>query len=431
MENSKPGNKNITDALVSRALIWIVLLLFAMLFIWSYFFQLDIASFASGEIVPAGEVKRIQHLEGGIIEEIFVKEGQQVLKDSPLIALMNTAPEANLREVQSRIDSLNIYILRLEAQLRGENTLSKTNAIASDSSEQFIEAELLLKTQMKNRFHKIKAQEEIITQKRVEIKELEMRQSNLKKRLLLLARQIEISEKLLADGIVNEYEHLDLLKEKNTIQGSLLEGEVMLPRLEAALREEETALETIGNLEQGKTLLELEQARKELSEMNQRLKKFVDSQARTMIRSPIDGIVKSIFFVTKGGVVPPGGTVLSIVPGEDELIVKGKLPVGEVGFVSRGQKARITLASAGARGFKPISGEVTYISPDSITEPDIPPYFQVRIKPDQLYFEGSFQKYSLRPGIEVSIAIHTGVQTVLEYLVAPLRNDMHNAFSER
>ena len=415
--------------LVSRTLIWIALFLFIMLFIWAYFFQLDIASFASGEIVPAGEIKRIQHLEGGIIEEIFVKEGQQVLKDSPLVALMNTAPEANLREVESRIDSLNLYILRLESRLRGDDTLPEENQ--KYSSDQFSEANLLLKSQLKNLQTKLKAQKEIIIQKGFEIKELETRQSNLGNRLVLLNRQIEISEKLLKDGIVNEYEHLDLLKEKNTIQGTLLEGQVTLPRLEAAMREAETTLETIKNQDEGNSRLELEQARKELSEMNERRKKFVDSQARTTIRSPIDGIVKSIFYVTRGGVVPPGGTVLSIVPGQDELIIKGKLPVGEVGFVSKGQKARITLASAGARGFQPISGEVIYISPDSIIEPEQPPYFQVRIKPDQLYFEGSLQQYSLRPGIEVSIAIHTGVQSVLDYLIAPLRNDMHNALSER
>ena len=126
-----------------------------------------------------------------------------------------------------------------------------------------------------------------------------------------------------------------------------------------------------------------------------------------------------------------GGAVLSIVPGKDDLIVKAKLPVGEVGFVQAGQKARISLASSGARGFQPIEGTVVYISPDSITEPDHPPYFQVRIEPSQMLFEGGNQSYDLKPGVQVGIAIHTGTQTVLEYLISPLKNNMRNAFSER
>lgn len=415
----------------SSGLIWISLFFFSLLMFWATSYNLDIASHATGEVVPAGEVKRIQHLEGGIIEKIYVSEGQQVIRDAPLIELMGTAPEANLKEVESRIASLRILILRLESQLGFRTDFEAPSELSVDFAEQIVEAKLLLESKVRSIENKVRTQQEIITQKEIEVRELEIRQNNLKERLKLLERQIEISKVLLKDGLTNEYEHIDLLKESNSIKGTLLEGKEAVPRLEAALREEQLTLGTVRTQAEEDARKELEQARKELSEMRQRHRKFLDSQARTIIRSPIDGIIKSLFFVTEGGVVPPGGAVLSIVPGKDDLIVKAKLPVGEVGFVQIDQIARISLASSGARGFQPIEGKVVYISPDSISEPESPPYFQVRVRPSQTYFQGGNQRYELKPGVQVGIAIHTGTQTVMEYLLAPLKNNMRNAFSER
>ena len=176
---------------------------------------------------------------------------------------------------------------------------------------------------------------------------------------------------------------------------------------------------------------ELEDKRRRLNELNQRLGKFEDSLKRTTLRSPVDGVVKTLHVVTRGGVVRPGGDVVEIVPGEDRLVVEARLPIQDIGYVRPGQVARLKLASPDAVRFGSLDGTVTVVSPDTVITQQGQAFYKVRLETEQTYFERGPVRYQLYPGMQIMASILTGERTVLEYLLTPFLYAMDSALEER
>jgi len=165
--------------------------------------------------------------------------------------------------------------------------------------------------------------------------------------------------------------------------------------------------------------------------LTQRQKKFADSFKRTTIRSPVDGIVKTLYVVTVRGVIRPGMTIMDIVPATDRLVVEARLPIGDIGYVHPGQDAIVKLASRDARRFGNIKGKVYNVSPDAITSNEGGAFYTVRIETEKDYFESENKKYKLYPGIQVMAFIRTGSRTVVEYLLDPFLNKLGHSLQER
>jgi adhesin transport system membrane fusion protein len=175
-----------------------------------------------------------------------------------------------------------------------------------------------------------------------------------------------------------------------------------------------------------------------MDEVSNRGDKFRDQLSRTELHAPMSGIVKQLYVNNIGGVVPPGGTVLDLVPGDGGIMVEAKLPTQDIGFIHIGQKAFVQLASAEATRYGRIEGKVVHISPDSVTNKDQAPapgalatYYIVRIETAAGYFGAGDMKYELTPGVQVSAGIVTGSRTVLAYLLYPIFRTMPFALSER
>lgn len=413
-----------------RSNLWILVTFFLCMIAWSSYYQIDKASIAPGEVIPTTKVKRVQHLEGGIIKKIFVKEGQFIEKNAPLLELENTAPEADLNELDARIASLTIKKQRIRKQLNKEPNLELSKDLVTRFPEQARTAQYVLDTKLKSLKKRIEIQREIIVQKESQINEVQSQKENLMNRLKMQRRQIEINKTLQQDGLTNEFDHLNLLKEANILEGKIADAKLQTPRLKSAYREAQLNLDRIWEKEEEQNLKELEEIRKQLIEFYERRKKLRDSQIRTMVRSPIEGIVKTIFYVTEGGVVAPGGSLMTIVPKDDPVVIRARLLVGDVGFIKLGQTCKMTLMSSGARSFHPLAGEIIYISPDSIIEGDNPPFYELKIKPKTSYFHSADRKYFLKPGVEVSVAVLTGYRSVLMYLLDPLINSMRGSMIE-
>ncbi|MBF0339815.1 MAG: HlyD family type I secretion periplasmic adaptor subunit [Magnetococcales bacterium] len=414
-----------------RRLIRGAALTIVLLVIWAAVFELDIAAQAPGEVAPLGQVKRIQHLEGGIVREIFVREGETVTLGQPLVELESTTPEADLRELRTRIAILTFTKLRLEAQLTRAGEIPVPAELAKAYPEQVAGVRALFTAQKERLTNALETQKLRIAQRRAELAEAQARIDNLQSRHRLVSAQMAIKEKLLQKGLANEYESLELRKEDQTINGSLQESRSALERIAATLKQEEFSLTALTLSEEEAIRKELVATQKELAEFSERILKYQDSRARTTIRSPIDGIVMTLYTVTRGGVIAPGGTILSLVPSGDRLVIEARLPVGEVGFVHPGQSARLQLAGAGSRGFAPMTGSVVHISPDSLNEPQKDPYYLVRITPEQEAFVQGSHRYPLTPGVRVQAAILTGRRSVLATILDPFLVGFRNTLTER
>jgi adhesin transport system membrane fusion protein len=240
-----------------------------------------------------------------------------------------------------------------------------------------------------------------------------------------------MSEGLLKDNLTNRYKHLDLLKDQSNLEGGIEEDKVTLTVAEAALAEASAAQKSIRSTFDNDNRKALDDARLSLNELSQRMGKFKDSFERTTIRSPIEGVVKTVYINTIGGVVKPGEPVVDLVPENDRLIVEAKLQIHDIGYVAEGQPAMVRLASADGNRFGGLEGRVISVAPDALLTPDGQPFYKVRIETDSSFFQNKHLRYNLFPGVRVVANIHTGERTVLEYLFDPYLTRLSDAMRER
>jgi len=399
--------------------------------IWASIGTLDIVSMAQGEVIPSSQVKSIQHLEGGIVREIAVSEGERVKTGQALIVLEPTSSGADVGELKVRITGLRIEIARLMAEATGpaapvfEKDLRRRYPdLIGFSLKQFRTRKLAQENRMTS-------QRETVIQRRQNIKEISVRVANNKRRLKLHGEQVSISEELLKDDLTNRYNHLDLLKTANEINGRIEEDTAAEISARAALKVAQSRLESIDSDYQQEIGKELEEARSKLNEFTERMSKYEDNLQRTVLRAPVDGVVKTLYVTTVGGVIRSGETVVDIVPGEDRLIIEAKLPIQDIGYVRKGQTAIVKLASSDADRFGSLDGIVMNISPDTILTPEGEPFYKVRIKTKNEYFEKGRRRYQLYPGMQVIANIETGNRTLIEYFISPLIYSLGDAMRER
>ena len=391
------------ELLGSRLTIRLLALMLSAMLLWSLFFPLDIASHSTGEVTSMGQTKQVQHLEGGIVRRILVREGQRVAAGEPLAEIERVAMMSEGRETEALLAALRIRALRLEAQLDGADDMSVPEDLARDFPEQVkVNRDLFI------------AQKSRLDSRYEEQQQLEM--------------MIKVA--LMSEGLANRYEHLELLKDEQQLRGTLQETEAALGRVYAGLKQEQAALTSLDSGGNEELQKELAEVRRQITELQERLTKFSDSRERQVVRSPIEGVVMTLQVVTEGGVIQPGGTLMTLVPADEPLMIETRLPVGDIGMVTPGQQARIQLVSSIARGFQPIDGEVVDISPDSVLDEQRIPYFRVRIRPAQDAFEHSGARYPLLPGVPVSVAILTGERSLFNYIAGPLTDGMNRSFSE-
>ena len=373
--------------------------------LWSVLFEIDIVSNAEGQIIPLGEGKTIQHLEGGIIDKILVKESELVEEGQPLVILAATASEVEVDEVKVQIDAQIIKSIRIESEINNfdipifpDDLVNQRPDLVNKSMELFNSK----RDKYNGDVNEINA---VIDQHQTSVD--------------ILLRQAEMSSQLLEEKVTNEYAHLNVLKELNAAKGQLEES---------IEKKENITNEFVQNARN-----ELQVAQRDLSELNETIKALNDNLDRTSINAPVEGIVKNLFFVTEGGVIRPGEPILDLVPTRDSLIVEARLQDSDIGFVQVGQSAVVKLSSADSVNFGQLNGIVTQISPD--TEEDENDnrivVYKILLETDQNYFESNDKIYQLVPGVKVNASIHIGQRTVANYLLSPFIDSMDGTFQER
>ena len=398
---------------------------------WAWKGTLDIVSVAAGEVTPSSQIQSVQHLEGGIVREIAVAEGAEVKAGQPLITLEQVRSGADRDEVQLRVSSLAIDIARLVAEAEGRKA-PQFSAPSHQAHPALIErAMTLFKTRRQGLDARLAGQHELIKQRAQEIKELKVRLAGNRKSLKLASDQVKLSEELLKENLTVEFKHLELVRQQRQLLNQIESDKAALPRAEAALKEARHGITALTRAFQADAREELKEAERSRAELSQRLVKFEDSLSRTVLRAPMDGIVKTVHVKTIGGVVKPGDTVVDLVPLDDRLIVEAQLPVQDIGYVSKGQAAVIKLNSPDLARFGGLDGRVSHISPDKLVRDDGLPYYRVRIETDKDYFEKGQEQYRLFPGTQVLASIQTGHRTVIEYLLDPFLSSMGDALRER
>ena len=400
-------------------------------FLWAAVRPLDLVSSAMGEVAPSSQVKQVQHLEGGIVRAFLVKEGDRVALDQPLLELEAAGSDADVQELEVRIASLTSEVAWLEAATANAEDVTFPEGFEAQYPDLAESARSALHSYRQRLENQVATQQETIAQRSEEKNQLRARITNNQRQLTTVREQLAIATDLLKDELISKLKYLDLKRESAALDGKVSEDTLALKGLEAAEREATLRAQTVRDDFAEEARGELVKKNQSLAEFTQRIGKFKDSQRRTVIRSPSEGVVKTLHVVTVGGVIPPGGLVADIVPLSEDMVIEARLPVQEVGFVAPGQEVTIRLASVASARFDALTGTVASISPDAIEDPKIGAYYRVRITTPRTAFEDSGEVYKLIPGVQVSCHIITGERSVLTYLLGPLMAGAQNALQER
>lgn len=410
---------------------------------WAAFAELDVVSTAAGEVSPATRVKAVQHLEGGILAAILVEEGQSVRRGEPLFRLDRTRAAAEAEELEQRFFSLQADIARLTAETVGAAEPDLTPEVESRASQAAAAARGLFRAHRDRVESELATQANLVMQKHGDMEELRIRLRNTAKSLEISQAQVAISAGLLHKDLTSRMTHLDLLQQEQRLRSSLEADMAALPRLEAALAEARQRQDSIRDNFAEQARRDLALASQQAQELAQRLLRAHNIDERTVVRAPVDGVIKTVSVATEGGVILPGQTLAELVPAEDSLVVEARLPVQDIGYVHPGQSVRLSLATPDASAYGALDGTVVRVGADAVggansggggTNPGVGEgraFYRVRIVTAARAFGQGERLYQLHPGMPLMCSIRIGSRSVLEYLLSPWFNTMRFAFQER
>ena len=414
-----------------RMLAWLIMAAIAAFFGWATFAKLDEVSTAGGEVIPSAKVKVVQHLEGGIIEQLDVAEGAAVKQGQVLVQLALNAVQASREELQVQIDSLVLARARLKAEI-DDTALTFPKDVAQRRPE-LVAAERAnfdaRKAEMRGR---LGVAQEKVNQRELEVKELEARHRAVEANLKLGRERLRLSTELLKNGLTPRMDHLEIQREIENMNGESKVLEQGVPRANAALAESRAFLQEESEGFRRRAVEELSKTELQIARVQESLSEASDRVRRTEIRSPIDGIVKNMRFHTIGGVVRPGEPIMEIVPIGDALVVQAKLSPVDRGYVEVGQPAVVKISTYDFVRYGGLDGVVERIAADTNTDQaSNQPYYEVIVRTQKTYLGEKTGEYPITPGMQATVDIHTGRRSVLNYLVKPVLKLRNEAFRER
>ena len=413
-----------------RPLARIVMGLVAAFILWAMVARLDELAIAEGEIIPEGKVKVIQHLEGGVVREIYVQDGSEVTEGQPLLLLELPTTALNHDEMQVRLDGLVLQRARLQAEV--SNTELVFPPEEAKRQPQLVSAETrsyqARKASLESSLQVIKDQME---QRRLEVIELETKQRGISNNIKLIQERLAMSADLLKSGLMSRMDHVQLQGQAEDFESQLSAVKASIPRAQAAETEAKQRLDEERSKFIRQAEADLATAELDIARNTQLLSQASEQQGRAQITSPIDGVVKNLHANTIGGVVRGGDPIMEVVPLHDKLQVEAKLNPADRGYVEVGQKATVKVSAYDYTTYGGLDGRVVLVAPDTTTVQDKPPFYRVLVETDQAWLGDEDDKHIITSGMQATVEIYTGSRSVMHYLLKPVLKLRHEAFKER
>jgi len=365
---------------VAKPVLWVSLLSIASFIAWASWAELDEVTRGEGRIVPYSRIQKIQSLEGGILEQLMVKEGDLVEAGQLLVKLDNVRFNSAYMESKSHAEALTAAIARLEAEVLNKDKIKFPASIPAKSHFAATETALF-------KARREKHQEAV---------------HSLNSELELARKQLHVIEPLVASRAASEMEALRLGKEIASLNGKLSE---------------------VNSAYFQDAYTELASKKAELSELEQNLLQRKDQLSRTQVLSPVKGRVNDILITTRGGVIQPGEPIMEVTPIDEQLLVEAKVKPRDVAFLVPGMSARVKITAYDYTVYGDIAGTLEQISPDTIEVETIrgkEPFYQILIRTKSSYLRKGDEILPIKPGMIAEVDIQSGKRTVLNYLLRPL-----------
>lgn len=415
---------------VIRLTIWAVFgfLVFAVL--WAHFAVVDEVTRGQGKAIPSSKLQKIQNLEGGIVSEIFVHEGQIVEAGAPLLRLDDTRFSSNVGEAEADRLRLSLRIERLSAEI-DERELTFPASAEGVALVQSGDERALYESRQRQLRDEVAGLEEQLVQRRQELREFISRQSQFSRSLALLREEIAMSEPLVAQGAVSQVEVLRLKRAEIENRGQLESTNLAIPRGESAIKEIERKIDETRARFRSEALAQLNEARTELSKLQATGKALEDRVNRTLVTSPMRGIVKQLLVNTIGGVIQPGSDLVEIVPLDDTLMVQASIRPQDIAFLHPGQPAVIKFTAYDYTIYGGLQASLEQIGADTITDEEGNSFYLITLRTEKSHLGSEDNPLLIIPGMVASVDIITGKKSVLSYLLKPITRARAEALRER
>lgn len=432
---------------VHRLTIWSLTALFFCFFLWAYFAELDRVTRGQGKVIPSSQVQIIQSLDGGILQELYVKEGMQVQKGQILARIDDTRFRSDMAQQNKEVDALRADIIRLRAELTSilvadvpdwrlqikisKQTLKFPDDLQENSRKLVLRQQDEYNSRISNLVNQVAIQAQQIKQRQQESMELDSKIVTLKTSLKLANRELKLTRPLALKKIVPEVELLKLERNINDIKGELSSLQLLKPKQQSAF--DESVLKRREAVLKYRT-----DARAQLNELQSKFSRITEAQVgvqdkvnKALIISPVVGTINTVHVTTLGGVVKPGQVLLEIVPTEDKLLIEAKILPKDIGFIHLGLPAKVKITAYDFTRYGGLTGVVEHISADTTQDEKGNSFYIIRVRTTESNMHSKEKEnMPIIPGMMTSVDVIISKRTVLEYIFNPILRAKEMALRE-
>ncbi|MPS97234.1 MAG: HlyD family type I secretion periplasmic adaptor subunit [Pseudomonas sp.] len=416
---------------VVRMTIWGVITFFIFLIVWASFAPIDEVTRGEGKAIPSSRVQKIQNLEGGIVAEIFAKEGEIVEVGEPLLRLDETRFASNKDETEADRVAMALRVERLSAEVEG-TPLNIDQKLRDAAPSQAASEESLYQSRRQQLSDEVGGLQQQLVQRQQELREFQSKHDQYARSLQLLRQEISMSEPLVAKGAISQVEILRLRRSEVETRGEVDATALAIPRAEAAVKEIQSKIEETRGKFRSDALTQLNEARTELNKATATTKALDDRVNRTVVTSPVRGIVKQLLVNTIGGVIQPGSDIMEVVPLDDSLVIEAKILPKDIAFLHPGQEAMVKFTAYDFTIYGGLEAKLEQIGADTILDEDKKTtYYPIRLRTERSHLGSDDNPLLIIPGMVATVDIKTGKKTIMSYLLKPIIKAQTEALRER
>lgn len=413
--------------------LFIIFLLVGVFGLWIGLAPLHSAAVAVGKVSVISNKKTIQHLEGGVVDKIYVKDGDNVKAGDVLVEINNAMLDSQIQILKSEFLKNSTLVSRLEAQKD-----EAKNITFSDEIDAFKDSKTAKKAQITifNEQNKLLNDEisilnQRITQLQKQITGTKAIAKAKQERINSINEEIKEWQRLFNEQLTDKVRLRELQREQSTLNGELAASNAEVARLEVQITETKSQIIFRKTSFKEDVLKKLEVAKNELISIKEKYKALKDQSNRTLIKSPVDGTIVELQLHTIGGVIRPGEKIMSIIPSETDFIIDARLKTTDIDTVSVGLNADIRFSAFNTQQSHVIEGKVIYISADSLEDKRGFPYYELKAVVTKEGMKNlKHNKFFLLPGMPAEVIVKTGERTIMNYFLKPFTDMFKRAFNE-
>lgn len=411
-------------------LLYVICLVIITSLTWSYFAELDERTRGIGRTIPSRQIQVVQNLEGGIVKEIHVVEGQTVKTGEVLVTIDDTGIGSSYAESASKINELLAKSARLRAESGSTSSMDELDG-DGQMAELMENEQKLYALHLRQHENQKSVLQQQLQQRKIELLDAQQDLKSFKLSQDMIDRELELSRPLRQKNLISELEFLQLEQKDLEKKQEINRTEKKIEKLKLQIVEADQKVKELDETRRAEAMEELNAVMAEIDRLSFMQVAIEDRVTRTSVRSPVDGTVKQLLINTVGGVVKPGMDILEIVPNDEGVIVETKIKPSDIAFIYPGQKAVLKFTAYDFAIYGGLDGEVTNISADTITDEKREEYYLVKVKSKKNYLGSDENKKRIIIGMTAQVDIITGKKTVMQYLLKPILRAKNNALRER